>query len=172
MATVSREEMPDDAGFIFSDVELAFSAESVSAVHSEQPADNPHADSVASGGGGANSVPNQRFQAGDGGVDGGHKMQGAASSSPAQNRKPRSPGSGKPVTAATIDGAFHHHDAGRPNSGKMRSGVGMGRQPSPPAAIHFFSGNPSVERTEGILHLYKEKLVAFGLLLNVLISGK
>ena len=32
-----------------------------------------------------------------------------------------------------------------------------------PHAMHFFSGNPSVEKTEGIIHLYKDRLGLEGL---------
>ena len=31
------------------------------------------------------------------------------------------------------------------------------RSTSPPPSAHFFSGNPGVEITEGILHFYKQK---------------
>ena len=52
----------------------------------------------------------------------------------------------------------------RPGSSRLRVGGGMmgvAKASLTPAAIHFFSGNPSVEVTEGILHLYKEECVCF-----------
>ena len=47
-------------------------------------------------------------------------------------------------------------DASRPSSGKQRT-----KSVSPtlqmPNTIRFLSGNPSVETTEGIIHLYKDR---------------
>jgi len=42
----------------------------------------------------------------------------------------------------------------RPGSGKSK-----GKSSGSFSTIHFFSGNPAVENTEGIIHLYKNKLV-------------
>ena len=45
-----------------------------------------------------------------------------------------------------------------PGSGKGRT-KGLSPPSLLPATMHFFSGNPSVETTEGIIHLYKDRSV-------------
>ena len=46
--------------------------------------------------------------------------------------------------------------APRPNSGSKKT---RSQSPASSPTIHFYYGNPMVERIEGILHLYKDKLV-------------
>jgi hypothetical protein len=59
----------------------------------------------------------------------------------------------KPVTYSEDNcGHGKNVDSARPGNGKSWS--------KPSAAVKFFCGNPSVETTEGIIHLYKEKYAA------------
>lgn len=45
------------------------------------------------------------------------------------------------------------------SQGSSRPGSGKNRSRDGPHSLRFFSGNPGVETTEGILHLYKDKYV-------------